>query len=73
MDQLGIILIVAVLVVGAYILIPRIFPHQQMICTRCEGTGAVDEKWPNPDEPSGWHELRGECPKCEGKGKVKAA
>ena len=73
MDQFGIILIVGVLIISAWLIVPRIFPHPQMICTRCEGTGAVDERWPNPDEPSGWHELKGSCPKCDGKGKVRAA
>ena len=39
-------------------------------CTRCDGTGQVNEKWPDPSEPSGWHRVEGTCPKCKGKGKV---
>lgn len=42
----------------------------RMVCTRCEGTGEVNEKWPDPDEPGGWHRLDGTCPKCKGKGRV---
>jgi DnaJ-class molecular chaperone len=40
------------------------------VCTRCEGTGEVNEKWPDPDAPGGWHKLDGVCPKCKGKGRV---
>jgi DnaJ-class molecular chaperone len=40
------------------------------ICTRCSGTGEVNEKWPDPDAPGGWHKLDGICPKCKGKGRV---
>jgi hypothetical protein len=39
-------------------------------CTRCDGTGIVDERWPDPSKPGGWHELHGTCPKCGGVGKV---
>jgi DnaJ-class molecular chaperone len=41
-----------------------------MVCTRCDGTGQVNERWPDPSEPSGWHRVEGTCPKCKGKGKV---
>jgi DnaJ-class molecular chaperone len=41
-----------------------------MVCTRCDGTGQVNERWPDPSEPSGWHRVEGICPKCKGKGKV---
>ncbi|MBI4759550.1 MAG: hypothetical protein HY783_11240 [Chloroflexi bacterium] len=39
-------------------------------CTRCDGTGQVNERWPDPKEPGGWHILEGTCPKCKGKGRV---
>ena len=42
----------------------------RMRCTRCDGTGQVDEKWPDPTAPGGWHILQGKCPKCKGKGRV---
>lgn len=42
----------------------------RLVCTRCEGTGEVNEKWPDPDEPGGWHRVEGTCPKCKGKGRV---
>lgn len=40
------------------------------ICTRCSGTGEVNEKWPDPNAPGGWHRVEGICPKCKGKGRV---
>ncbi len=39
-------------------------------CTRCDGTGQVNERWPDPKVPGGWHILEGTCPKCKGKGRV---
>ena len=39
-------------------------------CTRCDGTGQVDERWPDPSAPGGWHVVEGKCPKCKGKGKI---
>jgi len=41
-----------------------------MVCTRCEGSGQVDERWPDPSAPGGWHVVSGTCPKCKGAGKV---
>ena len=40
-----------------------------MVCTRCEGTGEVRERWPDPSAPGGWHAVEGICPKCKGKGR----
>ncbi|MEI6045445.1 MAG: hypothetical protein WCS37_13940 [Chloroflexota bacterium] len=40
------------------------------VCTRCQGTGEINEKWPDPDKPGGWHRQEGICPKCKGKGRV---
>jgi DnaJ-class molecular chaperone len=40
------------------------------ICNRCSGTGEVNEKWPDPDKPGGWHRVEGTCPKCKGKGRI---
>lgn len=39
-------------------------------CTRCDGTGQVNERWPDPKEKGGWHITEGTCPKCKGKGKI---
>ena len=61
---LVIVMIVAVVVMSRMSLGPRIK------CTRCNGTGQVDEKWPDPSKPGGWHRLEGKCPKCKGKGRV---
>lgn len=41
-----------------------------MRCNRCDGTGQVSERWPDPNEPGGWHIVEGTCPKCKGKGKI---
>lgn len=38
-------------------------------CNRCDGTGHVNERWPDPTAPGGWHVLEDVCPKCKGKGK----
>jgi DnaJ-class molecular chaperone len=40
------------------------------VCTRCSGTGEINEKWPDPNKPGGWHKQDGVCPKCKGKGRV---
>jgi DnaJ-class molecular chaperone len=42
----------------------------RMRCNRCDGTGQVNEHWPDPNESSGWHHVEGICPKCKGKGKI---
>jgi DnaJ-class molecular chaperone len=39
-------------------------------CNRCDGTGQVSERWPDPHEPGGWHVVEGICPKCKGKGMI---
>ncbi len=72
MEGLGFLVVGVIVLALIWFLVPRLFPHPEMVCTRCEGTGAVDEKWPDPSQPGGWHVLKGTCPKCKGKGKVKA-
>ena len=52
-------IIFTALVVAAVLLLPRILPPTGPTCTRCEGTGAVNERWPDPSKPGGWHELSG--------------
>ena len=64
-------IIFTALVVAAVLLLPRILPPTGPTCTRCEGTGAVNERWPDPSKPGGWHELSGKCPKCDGKGRLR--
>ncbi len=62
------------LLVGALIVIFFVMGRGRrvatMVCTRCEGTGQVNERWPDPTAPGGWHIVEGICPKCKGKGKV---
>jgi hypothetical protein len=59
------------LVVAAVLLLPRVLPPTGPTCTRCEGSGSVNERWPDPSKPGGWHELSGQCPKCDGKGRLR--
>ena len=65
------ILILAVIAI-AVILLPRILPPRGPTCNRCDGTGFVNERWPDPSQPGGWHELEGKCPKCKGKGRLRS-
>jgi DnaJ-class molecular chaperone len=62
--------ITIVIMIVAIIVFSRLSLGPKMKCTRCEGTGQVNERWPDPKEPGGWHKVEGRCPKCKGKGKV---
>ena len=53
-------------------IIRRMVGGGTLVCTRCDGTGEVNEKWPDPSEPTGWHDVHGVCPKCKGKGRVRS-
>ena len=73
MDLFFTLLPFLVLLVLAVLILPRIMGNMGgVLCTRCEGTGQVNERWPDPSEPTGWHIVEGTCPKCKGKGKVRA-
>lgn len=61
---------IVILLIVAAIFVSRISLAPKVRCTRCEGTGQVDERWPDPSQPGGWHVLEGRCPKCKGKGKI---
>lgn len=58
-----------ILAVAAYAM-SRFLNQPRNPCTRCGATGQVNERWPDPSQPGGWHRLDGTCPKCKGKGKV---
>ncbi len=66
-------------VVGVVLILVLIYAIPRLIgmigptttCTRCDGTGQIDERWPDPSEPSGFHVAVGTCPKCKGKGRVR--
>ena len=62
------VIIVILLLVVSFV-ISRVF-RTEMKCNRCQGTGEVNEHWPDPTEPSGFHHVEGVCPKCKGRGKV---
>jgi hypothetical protein len=60
--------LVAVIIMAVVVLRGR--KVRTMVCTRCDGSGHVDEHWPDPSKPGGWHDVHGVCPKCGGVGKV---
>lgn len=66
----GVLTTVVVLAV-IFLVVPRFIGGGTVVCTRCEGTGYIDEKWPDPSKPTGFHTATGKCPKCKGKGRVK--
>ncbi|TAK24749.1 MAG: hypothetical protein EPO26_05940 [Chloroflexota bacterium] len=68
--DLASVLILLIVMGAAAFFITRFMGGPRLICTRCDGTGHVDEKWADPSKPGGWHKLEGKCPKCKGKGKV---
>jgi hypothetical protein len=70
-EALGGILIGIVVLAAVVYLVPRFFGGNYNVCTRCEGTGYIDERWPDPGSPGGFHEASGKCPRCKGKGKVR--
>ena len=60
---------VVILLLLVSFVISRVF-RTEMKCNRCQGTGEVNEHWPDPTESSGFHHVEGVCPKCNGRGKV---
>ena len=64
------LLVLLVVVVIAIVLLSRVNLAPKMRCNRCDGTGQVNEKWPDPTQPGGWHRVEGTCPKCKGKGRI---
>ena len=66
----GVILGLVVLAVLVFV-VPRLVGGNFNICTRCRGSGEINERWPDPAAPGGFHVAEGKCPRCKGKGKVK--
>ena len=71
METMGSVVLGAIVLAVVVLLVPRLLGGTTIICSRCDGTGQIDEKWPDPSEPTGFHIATGTCPKCKGKGKVK--
>jgi hypothetical protein len=69
MELLPIILLVGLAIV-LFLFFRQMGSGGKMRCNRCDGTGQVGERWPDPKEPGGWHIVEGTCPKCKGKGKI---
>lgn len=59
-----------VVVVVAFV-VPRFVGGNYNTCTRCRGSGDIDEHWPDPSKPGGFHVASGQCPRCKGKGRVR--
>ena len=72
MEAFGGILVAVIIIAVLLVLVPRLMGGNQITCTRCDGTGQINERWPDPGEPSGFHVANGTCPKCKGKGKIKS-
>ena len=70
-EFIGSALVGGLLIAFAVFVFPRILGGSTIICTRCEGTGQIDERWPDPSKPTGFHTATGKCPKCKGKGRIK--
>jgi hypothetical protein len=74
MNDLGSILSFALplgaVAVMIFFILRRPGKMRTMTCTRCDGSGQVNEHWPDPSKPGGWHDVHGVCPKCGGAGKV---
>ena len=63
------VLSIVILIIIVFVF-SRINMAPKVRCTRCDGTGQVNERWPDPKAPGGWHVTEGTCPKCKGKGKI---
>ncbi len=70
MESLGPILLTIVVMIVIVFVFSRLNLGPKVRCTRCDGTGQVNERWPDPTQPGGWHVVEGRCPKCKGKGKI---
>jgi hypothetical protein len=64
------VVVMLILMIAVVFLFSRFNLGARVRCTRCDGTGHVNERWPDPTQPGGWHVVEGRCPKCKGKGKV---
>lgn len=71
MEMMGGLVFAAVAVAVIVLVMPRLLGGTTVVCTRCDGSGQIDERWPDPSEPTGFHVATGRCPKCKGKGRVK--
>ena len=73
METYGTVLVAVLVLVVVVFVVPRVMGGNTMVCNRCDGTGEINERWPDPSEKSGFHVARGKCPKCKGRGKLKIA
>ena len=71
MEVFAAMLVAVVVLAVVVLLVPRLMGGNTMVCNRCDGTGEINERWPDPSEKSGFHVARGKCPKCKGKGRVR--
>lgn len=71
MEAFGSALVGLIVIIVLVYALPRLFGGNTTICTRCDGTGQIDERWPDPSKPTGFHVASGKCPKCKGKGRLR--
>jgi DnaJ-class molecular chaperone len=64
------LIVTAVVMIVVVVLFSRLNMGPKVRCNRCDGSGSVNERWPDPSQPGGWHVVEGQCPKCKGKGRV---
>ena len=64
------LLLAAGMIILVFVLFRNVGRGGRIRCNRCDGSGSVNERWPDPAEPGGWHIVEGICPKCKGKGKI---
>ncbi|MDP6507497.1 MAG: hypothetical protein QF719_07020 [Chloroflexota bacterium] len=64
--------VIIVVVALALIFVPRMLPPRGPTCTRCDGSGQISERWPDPSQEGGWHVAEGSCPRCNGKGRMRS-
>ncbi len=70
--DIGTMIPILIVLIAVFFVVSKLNLGPKIKCNRCDGTGDVDERWPDPKEESGWHEMSGQCPKCKGKGKISA-
>ena len=72
MEVYGGVVVGLVMLAVLFVVVPRLMGGNTIVCNRCDGTGQINERWPDPSQPGGFHVARGTCPKCKGKGRVRS-
>ncbi len=70
--DIGTMIPILIVLIAIFFVVSKLNLGPKIKCNRCDGTGDINERWPDPKEKSGWHIESGLCPKCKGKGKISA-